>query len=516
MTGETEYKGVFDISDAEGVSESERLLMRLCRKSFLSLWSYANLHTDGGMRDGKGSAKEFIDVLVVFGDDVILFSDKHIVFNESKPLEVAWKRWYKSAVDQSAKQLYGALSWLRRFPDRLFLDAQCTRPLPVKLPLPASARYHLVAATRGSLDACAKHHPGSMGTLHIKTNVEGRAHWQTPFTVGVLDRSKPFVHVFDEFSLEVVLDELDTATDFVGYLRAREKFLSDPATAIVAAGEEQLIAAYLINMNGDDHSFLPQMADGKKPDIILFDESHYAGLKERREYQEKKRADAQSYFWDKLIEQFINLGDPEVVHPDLRQDNHETEQALRQMAAESRFRRRILVDSLKDLLLAAHETPGKRRARVVTTMQQPELVYIFLTVPKTIEKTYEEYRRHRAAMLHAYCRCAKLKFPEGTIFVGVAFDHPVKDYPGASEDLMVFVCKELTDEARAEAEHFRNELGILGDGLSMHEVHDDEFPQAPRIAAQQPTLGSASDKAKKRAKRKARIAMASRRRNRKK
>lgn len=62
--------GVFDISDAEGVNESERLLMRLCRKSFLILWAHANLHTDQDMRDGKGSAKEFADVKLVFGHDI--------------------------------------------------------------------------------------------------------------------------------------------------------------------------------------------------------------------------------------------------------------------------------------------------------------------------------------------------------------------------------------------------------------------------------------------------------------
>ena len=57
--------GVFDLSSAEGVNESERLLMRLCRKSFLSLWAHANLHTAQDMREEKGSAKEFADVLVV-------------------------------------------------------------------------------------------------------------------------------------------------------------------------------------------------------------------------------------------------------------------------------------------------------------------------------------------------------------------------------------------------------------------------------------------------------------------
>ncbi len=95
--GPVGYQGIFDISEADGVNDSERLLMNLCRRSFLSLWSFANLHTDQDMRDGRGSAKEFADVLVVFGDDVVIFSDKHVTFQQDQELPVAWKRWYKRA-----------------------------------------------------------------------------------------------------------------------------------------------------------------------------------------------------------------------------------------------------------------------------------------------------------------------------------------------------------------------------------------------------------------------------------
>jgi len=516
MTEKSKPTGVFDISDAKGVNESERLLMRLCRKSFLTLWSYANLHTDAGIQNGKGSAKEFIDVLVVFGDDIILFSDKHIIFNEAKPLDLAWKRWYKRAVEESAEQLYGALNWLRRFPERLFLDAQCTRPLPVKLPPPDRARYHLVAVTRGSLEACAKHYPGSIGTLKIQSDLEGEAQLQTPFTIGVLDRTKTFVHVLDEFSLEVVLGELDTAPDFVAYLRARGSVLSDPTMTVMAAGEEQLISAYLVSWNGKERSLIPRIDGDEKPDIIWFDESHYLGLQKRPEYQKKKLADTQSYYWDEIIERFIKLGDPKTVHPDFQQKNDETEQALRVMAEESRFRRRILVESIMGLLHAARAEPGRRRARVITTKEKPELVYVFLTVPKTVEKTYEDYQQHRAAVLHAYCRCAKLKFPEGTTFIGIGFDHPAKDYKGSSEVLLIYTCEKFTDEARAEAERFRKDLGILGDDLPMHNVHDDEFPKSTHIMKQLTNRINNAEKLKKKAAHKAQIAKASRKRNRKK
>ena len=147
VTGESvAFNGVFDLSSAEGVNQSERLLIRLCRKSFLSLWAHANLHTAQDMQGGKGSAKEFADVLVVFGDDVIIFSDKHIEFQQARDLDVAWPRWFNRAVIESAKQLHGAMNWLRRFPARIFLDASCTRPLPVSLQV---ERMSYFKASRG-------------------------------------------------------------------------------------------------------------------------------------------------------------------------------------------------------------------------------------------------------------------------------------------------------------------------------------------------------------------------------
>jgi hypothetical protein len=62
----TDFKGVFDIPPpGGGLNDSERLLVRLCRQSFLSLWAIANLHTDEGFNNGRGSAKEFTDALLL-------------------------------------------------------------------------------------------------------------------------------------------------------------------------------------------------------------------------------------------------------------------------------------------------------------------------------------------------------------------------------------------------------------------------------------------------------------------
>ncbi|SAK48001.1 hypothetical protein AWB80_01169 [Caballeronia pedi] len=510
---EATFTGVFDISDADGVNESERLLMRLCRRSFLSLWSFANLHTDQDMRGGRGSAKEFADVLVVFGNDVVIFSDKHVAFQEDRDLGVAWRRWYKRAVEESAKQLHGAMSWARRFPKRVFLDTACTRPLPVALPSADSARFHLVAVTRGSYEACARFFSGSLGTLQIRTDVRGSAHADNPFFVGLVNPEKAFVHVFDEFSLEMVLKEMDTASDFISYLKDREAFLNRQDRVVYAAGEEQLLASYLTNGDELGRNFLPPSAREEEATVIAFDETHYESLMSNPSFREKKRLDKPSYLWDRMVERFIRLGDPELIAPGFDQDNNETEQALRLLARESRFRRRILVDAIRGVLTRAADE-GRQAARVFTTDQDTSLVYVFVLVPKRANETYDDYRGHRIAVLHAYCKCAKLRFPEGSTFIGIAFDHPTRDYRGSSEDLFVYICEHLGDEEREEAERYRQELGILPDNMELKRMSTAEFPAF--VTKAQPVKNDTKRPSKndERKRNRSKMAKASRKRNR--
>lgn len=66
---------------SSGATETERYLATVCDSTFLSLWSYPNLYTSEGRKSGKGAGKELCDLLVVFGKDIIIFSDKDISFN---------------------------------------------------------------------------------------------------------------------------------------------------------------------------------------------------------------------------------------------------------------------------------------------------------------------------------------------------------------------------------------------------------------------------------------------------
>ena len=109
-------------SRSEGVTDAERYLKKLCERSFLSMWSYVGVFND------KGTGQEVCDLLVVFDNHIIIFSDKDCEFPNIEDIDLAWKRWYKKAVKKSADQIYGAERWILKHPDRLFLDQTCKIP----------------------------------------------------------------------------------------------------------------------------------------------------------------------------------------------------------------------------------------------------------------------------------------------------------------------------------------------------------------------------------------------------
>jgi len=324
---------------SDGVTSSERYLTRLGRKAFLSLWSYSNLFTDEGKK-GNGDGKELCDFTVIFGDHVLLFSDKHCEFPTHSDINVAWYRWYRRAVEKSAKQLAGAESWLKRFPNRLFLDAKCEQQFPLNLPPDDTRKVHLIAVTRGSSKAAFDHWGGgSSGSLVIDTSVSLQEHEQTPFRVGWILPGRKFVHIFDEMTLDIVLNELDTVSDFIGYLSKKEEYLANSGVVFSVAGEEELVASYFMRMDKEGKNYcFPTIA----PDIncAVHMEGDWREFVISDQYKVRKKSNAQSYLWDKLIEyqnSHIIHGTAQL-HDQSGDANESHELAMRAMAEEGACR----------------------------------------------------------------------------------------------------------------------------------------------------------------------------------
>lgn len=275
-----------------GGTPSERYLAKVADRSFLNLWSYPNTFIDKRVR-GKGDGKELCDLLVVCGDHILIFSDKTVGWPGGDNTTLAWKRWFKRAILKSVDQIRGAERWITQFPGRIFLDRQCTQPLPIKLPQPDRRKIHGIVVALGAGEACKKYFNGGIGCLFIHPAVKGEAHQNgdkvKPFVIGDVDPDSPFVNVLDEATLDIVLGELDTITDIAAYLGKKERLIRS-GQLISAAGEEELVAYYMTHMNSSgEHDFTnPDGTSLGENDRISFDVGFYDNLLKNKQYQAKR------------------------------------------------------------------------------------------------------------------------------------------------------------------------------------------------------------------------------------
>lgn len=464
-------------ASADGTTESERALAGLARKAFLSLWSYPNVFTDEGRANGKGDGKELCDLLVIFGNDVLLFSDKDCAFRSDIDVTVAWSRWYRSAIDKSAKQLAGAEKFLKAYPKRVFLDKSCQAPLPIALPEPSEARYFLIAVTRGSHFAARQFFGGgSSGSLMLLTGLVGKAdHEKAPFHIGFPLESRRFVHVLDEMTVDLLLEELDTVPDLVHYLRKKEEFLERSDLVVSVPGEEELLARYMSTMRDEEHAF-PRVPNDVNHAALP--EGDWEVYRNSSQWKAKQKANEISYLWDALIEHqsgFIRSGSAITVLWQPAKDSVHHERVVRALAAQPRLARRSLSTDLHAAM--QRSDPGRMFARIKMTGRPPSQAFVFLTIPRTEGEDYEStYRPRRMYALMVYCHAIKEGMPTLKEAIGVASE-PFAEGT-ASQDFMHIDLTEMSGEELKEWRRQADELDILRPTTEVKPFRDSE-PEFP-------------------------------------
>lgn len=454
-------------------TDSERYLAKLCRRSFLRLWSWPSLYRDQGASGSTG--KEVCDLLVIFDRHILIFSDKYCAFPDSGDHALDWCRWFKRAVAKSADQVWGAERWLRQFPERIYVDEACTKRLPITLPPPSDWIVHRVVVAHGAGERC-RALLGGTGSLMIRPSMVGPDHYDrnrsefAPFAVGRLDADRGFVHVVDDFSLDVVLDTLDTTADFAAYLQKKEALI-DSGRLIGAAGEEELLAFYLSKMNqAGEHDFVvPSQYDG-----FSVDEGFWAGHIKHPDRIAQLKADQVSYAWDRLVEKFtfhaVTGTQYTASHPDLV----DQELSLRFLARENRTRRRMLAKALVGIM--THGDSHDQATRVVLPSGPDDPHFVFLSVKLIPDHSYGEYRQYRRKLLEAYCMVAKLRWPEAHHVVGIATE-PASFAGERSEDLILLDGTHWDAEAQADAQRLADDLGLLTNTRRWEHV-ESEYPRA--------------------------------------
>lgn len=363
------------------LNASEALVTRLARRTFLSLWSEPNPLARPG--------KELCDLLVVCDPEVIIFSVKEVELGDSGDATVDWERWRKRAIDNSVKQIRGAERTIRRTEFVVRADGSPG----IKFPPAERLRVHRVAVALG-----------------------GRG--EVPFEQG--DLGDGFVHVLDDESLELILSELDTVTDFVAYLGAKEALVS-AAHTVISYGEADLLAVYLHKGRR-----FPQTAN-----VLVIEPGAWEQLSAKPEWANRKFADRESRIWDGLIETLVSLtGVPGSVGA---QDIETRESAFRVMAREDRFSRRVLASSFNEFMAEA----AAARVRARAALSPSGVLYVFLATGR------DEPREHRANELTLRCFVARGLAARGVPgFADTSQRTKPPGYPAMSPDLVIGLATE--------------------------------------------------------------------------
>lgn len=477
-----------------GFTDEERFLNHLARKSFLRFWSWPNLFRDQRNCGSKGDGKELCDLLVVFGNDVLLFSDKKIKFNTEKPLNVAWSRWAREAIRESVKQIVGAKRWLVGHRDRIFLTQDCSERLPLELPKEDQAVFHYIVVCHGCEEAAAEH--DGAPSFSFCRDIVGDEHWDSnkcePFVIGKISNEQ-YVHVFNEATIELVLSEFDTISDFINYLKERKNLLLRDDIFYVSC-ESDIIQLHYENFDKYKKNYCASMFLTSPHSSIAIDKGGLGKLFKNPVYLAKKKADTISYFWDELIEAFsfhILNGTSEGRN---WESPHQIEPGLRAMANTNRFQRRLFSQAFMEFYEKTE--PGQRGTRIVLDVLDDKRAFLFFLLPHLPHMgTNEQYRKLRRSMLTDYCCinkylrqslnsivmiAAKTRTPgrkldeyffdEGQDFVLMDYsDWNEEDYAGAKEVYNEFVSNGLMSKQQMFAENVRDFPKIEGSQVKFRE-----------------------------------------------
>ncbi|WP_081280645.1 YecA family protein [Xanthomonas arboricola] len=463
----------------EGTTARERHLAKLASDHFFALWSYPGLTRRGK----KGVSKELADLTVIFGDDIILFSDKDIAWPSHPDIQIAWSRWYREAILASATQLWGAAKHLRGPTPTIYLDARCQVPFPLPA-LSDRTRIHLVAVASNSTLPAHDYFrriggPGSSGTLIHAFGLPDVVEGKRPFVVGDLNPKRPYIHILDEDSLDRVLTELSTIGDFVHYLTEKEAAIRRGQLQMYD-GEEDLLAFYLQEAMPDGYGRLPFARQDLHPaNWVRIPEGEWRAYESSPDYSVRTRMRQLAREWHELIDPFSTA----VLTADTGEANNTPldmhEVTLRVAASENLASRARLGSAFAEKYLSVPH--AARSSRAAYSPCHPGRVYLFVFVPWIRHQaTYEEYRLYRLSVMKAYAIVAPLKFVDASEFIILGAQ--TQDATGTRSETMIYArySDPLDAEHIAEAHELMKSERILSDVPTQMTRKKQTQPDLPR------------------------------------
>lgn len=381
--------------------------------SFIEHWCYPS------PKDEKGDQKEICDLLILFGDKLIIISVKNYEFKDF------YSRYFRRTIEKAVKQIYGA--------ERKLFKSE--RDIFIKHP-------------KRNIEKFPK---GKVKEIHRVIVNLGEGVKFYPFNKETKDEK--FITLLDKDAFQTIVRELDTIPDFLDYLRKREELFSNKTATIMPGKEDDFSPETSeqffeyeekqfkpadkrsILISGTEHDLLAHYLKNNKefPDYIHSDE--YNGMfiqldgtwnefVKKKQVKAKKKLDKNSYFLDKLVKREV-----------LNNINENSIELATAIMSFDRFNRRIISNNFFQFYEAHKNLKGDYLARRYGDFQGTGIVFAFFsqeTPPKMVNILLE-------IALDSFCIYSKYK---SSSMILIATTNKFKQFKmGLMKDIKPFSAK---------------------------------------------------------------------------
>lgn len=420
----------------------EAFVNGLAFNSFIEHWCYPS------PKDENGDRKEICDLLILFGENLIIISVKNYEFKD------LYSRYFRKTIEKAIKQIYGAERKLLVGNNDVF----------IKHPNRETERF-------------PKEQIKNVYRVIVNLGEGVRFY---PFNKETQDEK--FITLLDKDAFQTIVQELDTIPDLLEYLRKREELFADKTVTILPGDEDdfppetaQQFIEYAQNqfnpngkksilISGTEQDILAHYLKNERsfPDYIKSKEcngmfvqldGNWSDFIQRKEVKEKRELDRNSYFLDELVKREVLTN----------QSKNSIELATAIMSF-NRFERRVISNNFLQFFDTYKDATGNFLARRYTDFDGVGIVFAFYPneMPQEMVNTLLEIA------LDSFCVYSNYK---SNSMILIATTNEFKQFKmGLMKDLVPF--------SKEQEQQIKKDVELLG-WFSNHQeikVTENEYP----------------------------------------
>ena len=363
----------------------EEFVNEIAYRSFLDYWCYPS------PEDEYGDKKEICDLLILFGDSLIIISVKNYEFKDF------YSRYFRRTIDKAVKQIYGAERKLLNSERDIFIKHP-KREIE-RFPKEKVANIHRVIVNLGD---GVRFYPFNKATKDDK--------------VTILPGDE------DDFPL-------DTAKQFFEY--AEQNFNPNEKQSILVSGtEHDILASYLMN----ERSFPEYIQSKEYNGMFVQLDGNWTDYNQRNQVKAKRDLDKNSYFLDELVKREV-----------LTNHNENSVELATAILSFNRFNRRVISKNFLQFYDAYKDAKGNFLARRYADFDGVGIVFAFYPM----EMPQEMVNTLLGIALDSFCVYSNYK---SKTMILIATTNEFKQFKmGLMKDIVPFP-KEQEEQIRKDVE----------------------------------------------------------------